>query len=56
MVWMTNEADFLARSAQHGLSMLMVIMSLINSSVEASFASIFTVGWYALTIGSEAGS
>ena len=55
MVCMTKKAVFLAHSTQNGLSMVMVIISSMNPSIEASFASIFTVIWSALTSGSEAG-
>ena len=55
MVCMTNKAAFLARSTQHGSEMVMVIMSLMNPSIEASFDSILIARWYALTSESEAG-
>ena len=49
MVWMINKADFLVRSAHLGSSMVMVMISLIDPSIEASFASIPTDIWYACT-------
>ena len=42
MVWMTNMALFLTRSTQHGSSRVMVMISFMNPSIEASFDSIFT--------------
>ena len=38
MVWMINKAAFSAHSTQCGLPMVMVMMSSMNTSIEASFA------------------
>ena len=54
MVWMTNKSAFLARYTQHGSSMVMVMMSSMNSYIKASFSLIFTASWSALTSESEA--
>ena len=37
MVWMTNKDDFLTRSVQLGLSMVMFMVPSINPSIEDSF-------------------
>ena len=55
MVCMTNKDEFLVCSTHYVLSMVMVMMLSTNPSIEASFASIFTTSWSALTSGSEAG-
>ena len=55
MVWMNNKAAVLALYTQHGSSMVMVMILSINPSIKASFASIFTASWSALTSGSEGG-
>ena len=55
MVWMINKYAFLARSTQCGLSMVMVMMTSMNSFIEAYFSSIFTASWSALASGSESG-
>ena len=55
MVWMINKYAFLARSTQRGSPMVMVVMSTINPSIEAYFASISTATWSDLTSGSEVG-
>ena len=45
MVWIINKAALLVSSTQHGFSMVMEMISYINPSIEASFASIFTAIW-----------
>ena len=56
MVWMINEAAFLARSTHHGSSMAMMMMLLMNPYIEASSTLVFTPSWSDLTSGSEVGS
>ena len=55
MVWMKNKAAFLARPTHLGLSMMMVMMSSMNKSIDASFALISTASWYDWISGSEGG-
>ena len=63
MVWMTNKAEFFARSAQLGPSMVMLMISYMNPSIGASFASMSTIrvsvwasgystGWYSSSLSS----
>ena len=58
MVWMTKKSTFLAHSTQIGSSVVVVVimvMSLINSYIESSFASVSTTSVPAWTIGSGSG-
>ena len=50
-----QKGSIFARSAQHGSSMVMVIMLSMNTSIEASFASIFNSSRYAFTSRYETG-
>ena len=51
MTWTTNKAAFLVRSTHFGSSMVMVVISSMNPSIESSFASMSTVSWSAWTNG-----
>ena len=54
MVWMINKSAFLAISTQYWSSIVMVMISWMNPSIEASFDSIFITIWSDLTSWSEA--
>ena len=49
MAWVPNKAVFLAPFAQFGSSTVMVMVSSLNTYIEAFFASMSTASWYAWT-------
>ena len=55
IMWTTNKAAFFVRSNQLGSWMVMVMMSSMNPSIEASFALMSTSSWSDCTNGYEGG-